>query len=216
MSFVRVKVCGITRPQDAELVVELGVDAVGMILHADSPRTISLQAATEIRRWVPAFVNLVGVFVDAPEEFLRRAYEQVGLDLLQLHGAETPAQANQLGLPYIKAVRAKSLAQVQEQIIAHSRARAILLDAYVQGQAGGTGQRVAPNLWPEENVAGAKQVSPPLILAGGLTPDNIVQAVEDFRPFAIDLNSGLESAPGEKGEHKVRSAFSALRAAGKL
>lgn len=216
MSFVRVKVCGITRPQDAELVVELGVDAVGMILHGDSPRTISLQAATEIRRWVPAFVNLVGVFVDAPEEFLRRAYEQVGLDLLQLHGAETPAQANQLGLPYIKAVRAKSLAQVQEQIIAHSRARAILLDAYVQGQAGGTGQRVAPNLWPVENVAGATKVSPPLILAGGLTPDNIVQAVEDFRPFAIDLNSGLESAPGEKGEHKVRSAFSALRAAGKL
>lgn len=219
MSCVRVKICGITRPQDAELAVELGVDALGMILYADSPRKISLEAATKIRHCVPAFVSLVGVCVDAPQEFARRAFEQVGLDLLQLHGAETAAQAKQLGLPYIKAVRAKSLAQIQEQISEHSRARAILLDAYVKGQAGGTGQRVDPALWPgAEGHATARNVStsPPLILAGGLTPDNIVQAVKDTKPYAIDLNSGLESAPGIKSAHKIRSAFKALRAAGQL
>lgn len=199
----RIKVCGITRPQDAQAIVALGVDALGMILHANSPRTISVEQAQQIRAQVPVFVTLVGVFVDCPTDTINDYANRIGLDVIQLHGDETNADAQRLNTPFIKAIRAKSLEQVQTAIGDYPNARGILLDPYVKGQHGGTGQSLSLSLWP-------KKSSQPLILAGGLAPENIAKAVMEFQPHAVDLNSGVEIEPGIKSPKLVAAAIAAL------
>jgi len=195
----RVKVCGITRRSDAELAISLGVDAIGMILHADSPRVIALEQAQQIRAIVPAFVSLVGVFVNASQDLVNRTSDQLGLDLVQLHGSEDNAFGESLNRPFIKAIRAKSAEQVAESVTQFQSARALLLDPYVKGQAGGTGHRLESGLWP-------KSSDQPLILAGGLSPQNLDNAMAVFQPFAVDLNSGVESAPGVKDHALLEQA----------
>ncbi len=201
---IRVKVCGITRPQDARAIVPLGVDALGMILHADSPRKITIEQAQLIRAEVPAFVTLVGVFVDCPRNTIDHYAEQIGLDLVQLHGDETNADGDNLKPPFIKAIRAKSIAQVQEKISAFPSARAILLDPYVSGLHGGTGQALDSSLWPKKSPR-------PLILAGGLGPDNIANAATTLEPYAVDINSGVEIEPGIKSPRKVAATLAELK-----
>lgn len=201
----RVKACGITRPSDAELAVSLGVDAIGMILHADSPRTIALEQAQEIRAVVPAFVSLVGVFVDAPRALIDQAANAIGLDLIQLHGNEDNAFGESLNTPFIKAIRAKAPQQVNDSVAQFTSAKGLLLDPYVKGQAGGTGQRLQHDLWPKNSVR-------PLILAGGLSPQNLASALSVFRPFAVDLNSGIESAPGLKDSAMLGQAMRIVHA----
>ena len=195
MNRTRIKVCGITNPLDAEYAVNCGVDAIGMILHANSPRLANKEIAYEIRQVVPAFVTLVGVFVDADSELVQSYYHDIGLDLIQLHGAESEKYCNDLGLPFIKALRVKNRQQLMSNITQYAQCRAFLLDPYVQGQHGGTGKQLDENLWPESS-------SKKLILAGGLSVKNISAALNKMKPYAVDVNSGIENSPGNKNhEH---------------
>jgi phosphoribosylanthranilate isomerase len=180
--------------------VSLGVDAIGIILHADSPRTISLEEASLLRASVPAFVSLVGVFVDASRSKIERAIDQIGLDLVQLHGKEPETFATTLSRPYIKAIRARSIEQVTNDSKTYPSARALLLDPYVKGQEGGTGISLDNNLWPHGYARS------PLILAGGLSADNVASRIDQLSPFAVDINSGVELSPGIKDPELVASA----------
>lgn len=201
----RVKICGMTRADDVRVAVELGVDAIGMILHADSPRTICLEQAQLLRAQVPAFVSLVGVFVDCPTSKIKAYAIDIGLDLIQLHGAESNDFGIELGIPFIKAIRAKSADQVLTATTQFPQARALLLDPYVKGMHGGTGQSLSPTLWPDTDQK--------LILAGGLSSDNVAAAVRELKPFAVDINSGVESAPGIKDCDQIALALDAISSA---
>lgn len=203
MHRTKVKVCGMTRAQDVRAAVDLGVDAIGVILHANSPRLISIEAAQAIRAEIPAFVTMVGVFVDLEPKEINDMIVQTGIDLVQLHGKETNAQGNALTRPFIKAVRARDQAQVTHDIQQYDDAKALLLDPYIKGQHGGTGQQLNSELWPQKS-------DKKLILAGGLSPDNVGAAVSRLKPFAVDLNSGVETAPGIKSIDLIQAALDAL------
>ena len=202
----RIKICGMTNVTEVEHAVALGVDAIGVILHANSPRRISLRQAKLIRDVVPAFVSLVGVFVDADREQIESSIEAVGLDIVQLHGLETDSLGQSLSRHYIKAIRAKTVEQVNQDCAKFPNARAILLDPYVKGQHGGTGQTLDVNLWP------SLESGQSLILAGGLSADNVAERVRQFSPFAVDLNSGLEVEPGVKDPRLVAMAIEQIYA----
>lgn len=193
-----------TDAQEAAHAVALGVEAIGMILHADSPRVIDPQSAKAIRNVVPDYVKLVGVFVDANPELIERYSADIGLDLIQLHGSETNELGRTLSLPFIKAIRAKTAQQVSADAQVYPDACALLIDPYVKGQHGGTGQKLEANLWP----TASKQR---LVLAGGLSASNVVQACSETQPFAIDLNSGIEISPGHKDMRSLAAALAALR-----
>ena len=197
----RIKICGMTDVAQVEKVVSLGVDAIGMILQANSPRLISLKQARLIRDVVPPFVSLIGVFVDAEREQIESCIDAVGLDCIQLHGLETDALGQTLSRRYIKAIRAKTAEQVDQDCTKFPNAQAILLDPYVKGQHGGTGQTLGLDLWPRD------KVTQPLILAGGLSADNVAMRIRQFLPFAVDLNSGLEVEPGVKDLGLVAKAI---------
>ncbi len=203
----RIKICGITDPSHAAHAVSWGVDAIGMILHANSPRVITNQQATKIRDVVPAFVSLVGVFVDAERELVEQSCQRIGLDFVQLHGSETIEYAQSLSRPYIKAIRAKTAEQVSHDFSAYPSAKAVLLDPYVKGKHGGTGELLDTLLWPSDTHTQA------LILAGGLSADNVAERIGQLSPFAVDLNSGLESEPGIKDPMLVRRAIEQVRLA---
>ena len=202
-SHVRIKICGVTRSQDAQIAVEMGVDAIGMILHAHSPRLITCQQASKIRAVVPDTVSLVGVFVDGSAEMINQLVGDVGLDIVQLHGRETDEFASQLNAPYIKAIRVKSKPQLEIDLLKHPAACALLLDPYVAGQAGGTGKVLDLKFWPNH----AKQK---IILAGGLNSNNVAAVLKQIIPYGIDLNSGVESRPGVKDGHLIEAAMRAL------
>lgn len=195
-----------TNVTEVEHAVALGVDAIGVILHANSPRRVSLRQAKLIRDVVPAFVSLVGVFVDADREQIESSIEAVGLDIVQLHGLETDSLGQSLSRHYIKAIRAKTVEQVNQDCAKFPNARAILLDPYVKGQHGGTGQILDVNLWP------SLESGQSLILAGGLSADNVAERVRQFSPFAVDLNSGLEVEPGVKDPRLVAMAIEQIYA----
>jgi len=203
----RIKVCGMTRVDDVVSAVSLGVDALGMILHADSPRTIGLEQAKNLRRFMPAFVNVVGVFVDADIEFIEQYASQIGLDTVQLHGDESADFAASLTRPYIKALRVKNRSQVMAASAEYPNARGLLLDPYVPGKHGGTGQLLEDAHWPTADI------SQPLILAGGLNPENIAQRMTQLRPFAVDINSGVESSAGNKSAQLMAAAIHQVRLA---
>lgn len=209
----RIKICGMTNATQVADAVSFGVDAIGVILHADSPRTISLEDAQAIRAVVPALVSLVGVFVDADKDYIERAISALKLDLIQLHGNESDELGSEMSRPFIKAIRAKSSKQVISDIAKYPNASAILLDPYVQGQHGGTGQTLNADLWPHSltNKQSQKQHPQPLILAGGLSADNVGERVSQLAPFAVDMNSGLEYSPGNKSSQLMHSAISAVR-----
>jgi len=198
----RIKVCGMTQPEQARQLVALGVDAIGVILHADSPRIATLEQAKKIRQQIPAFVSLVGVFVDCQADKINQYSEEIGLDLIQLHGVESNQFGLSLNRPFIKAIRAKTLEQVENDVSQYPDARALLLDPYVKGQHGGTGKQLDLSLWPKVDKA--------LVLAGGLSASNVAEAVDAVAPFAVDLNSGVEVSPGVKDIELVRQAISAL------
>ena len=203
-----------TRPQDVRAAVNLGVDAIGVILHAASPRLIDVAVACEIRAQIPAFISLVGVFVDADTAFINRCISAVGLDLVQLHGNETDEFGRALDARFIKAIRARNAAQVMRDIEAYPNAAALLLDPYVSGQHGGTGTELDAALWPLPGTSPIDQsgIGPTqkLILAGGLSPLNIAAAVKQTQPYAIDLNSGVESQPGIKDPALIKAVMRML------
>ena len=203
----KLKICGMTQEDEVFALVNLGVDAIGVILHAQSPRLITLEQAKILREKIPAFITMVGVFVDCEVSVVNEYATEIGLDLVQLHGAESHDYALQLVTPYIKAVRAKNIKQVKRDIVEHSSARAILLDPYVKGQHGGTGQELSVDVWPSTSFVDY----PKMILAGGLSPMNLRKSLEQFSPYGVDLNSGLEHSPGRKNLKKVEECIAILR-----
>jgi phosphoribosylanthranilate isomerase len=208
----RVKICGITRPADAELAAEAGADAIGLNFYAKSPRFCSLEAARQIAAATPRWVCKVGVFVDAKPDEIRKIASEVPLDLIQLHGAETPETLRSLRpLPLLKAVGlSEDLAQLDDFLSTchqlNAMPRMVLVDALRDGQFGGTGKTIDWELLKQHR---ARFRGLPLVLAGGLTPDNVAAGVSVVRPWAVDVASGVESAPGVKDPERVRLFVSA-------
>lgn len=203
----RVKICGITRLEDALAAVELGADALGFVFHKPSPRFIEPEKAGEIISGIPRLVTTVGVFVDYPAGELRRIVAAIGLDRAQLSGDETPDYCRNLGNSYIKAFRLSSAADL-EKIREYDTGGDILLDSYVKGVPGGTG---ATFDW--EWAAMARSHGR-VILAGGLKPENVGEAIRVAAPYAVDVSSGVESAPGVKDYGKLQEFFKAVSIAG--
>lgn len=192
----RVKICGITRVEDALVAARAGADAVGLVFYAPSPRAVTAAQAREIVRALPPFVTPVGLFVDAAIEEVRAVLEAVPLSLLQFHGDESPASCRACGRPYIKAIRLREDDDLAARARSYDDAAAILADAYLEGVPGGTGRTLDWSRLPP-------RLARPLILAGGLTPDNVAAAVARVRPFAVDVSGGVETAPGVKDAVKI-------------
>lgn len=200
----RVKICGITREDDALAAARLGADALGFVFFPPSPRNVETQRAAEIAAIVPPFVTRVGLFVDAETEFVTTVLSQLRLDLLQFHGEETPAYCAQFGVPYIKAVRMKPDLDLLQYAVSHRAAAGLLLDSYVEGVSGGTGTTFDWQRVPRE-------IDLPLILSGGLDADNVAAAIEAVKPWAVDVSSGVERAKGIKDAEKMARFFEGVR-----
>lgn len=193
---VRVKICGITRPEDGIAAARAGADAIGLVFYTRSPRAVSLEQARTIISALPPFVCKVGLFVDAPADEVRQQLQQLPLDLLQFHGDETPAYCENIGHPYIKAVRMRPELDVTAAMQAYTGAAGILLDAYHSAVQGGSGETFDWDRIPTERPC-------PLILAGGLHPGNVAEAIAATRPYAVDVSSGVEQDKGIKDPAKI-------------
>lgn len=200
-----VKICGITNLADAQAAVDAGADALGFMFYEPSARNIAPAAAREIIAQLPARVAKVGVFVNAPAETIRRIAAECGLDTVQLHGEETPEFCAQFApLKVWKAVRVRDENSLSG--LHGYKTDAWLLDSFVAGHAGGTGEKFNWNL-----AVTTKDLGCPIILAGGLTPENIATAVQQVRPFGVDVSSGVESAPGKKDAARVKAFIQAAK-----
>jgi phosphoribosylanthranilate isomerase len=192
----RIKICGITRPEDALRAAHLGVDAIGLVFYDKSPRAIDVNIAKNILAVLPPFVTVVGLFVDPTPRHVAAILHRVPLDILQFHGNEEPGECTCYNKPYIKAIRVKEGVNLHDQAKRYASARGLLLDAYVPGVPGGTGQAFNLSLIP-------KNLNKHIILAGGLTPKNVWQVISAVRPFAVDVSSGVESEKGIKDPDKM-------------
>ncbi|MDB6022458.1 MAG: Phosphoribosylanthranilate isomerase [Pedosphaera sp.] len=200
-----VKICGITNPADALAAAEAGADALGLMFYEASPRNISLKAATEIARHLPPFIIKVGVFVNATEETVSRAISECGLNIAQFHGDESPEFCRLFPVMTIKAFRIRDADSLKA--LPDYPTDAWLLDAFVSDKLGGTGAKFNWDLAIE-----AKKLGRPIFLAGGLTPENVADAIRQVQPYAVDVSSGVESAPGKKDHAKVRAFIKAAKA----
>ena len=203
---VKVKICGVTNVADALAAAGAGADMVGLNFYGGSPRRVTLAQAAEIARALPPFVLKVGVFVDPTEAQVLEAMAACGLNLLQFHGDEDSAFCTQFGAMSVKALRVRDAASLQA--LANFHTDAFLLDAHSQAGLGGTGEKFNWDL-----AMAAQQFGKPIFLAGGLTPENVADAVRRVRPFAVDVASGVEAAPGKKDAAKVRAFIAAVRTA---
>ena len=201
---VKVKICGITNVPDALAAVEAGADALGLMFYEPSPRRVNIREAAEIIRELPPFIMKVGVFVDAPEDFVLRAIDDCGLSMLQFHGNETPEYCTQFGLMSMKAFRIRDAASLTA--LQNYATDAWLLDAFSADKLGGTGEKFNWDLALE-----AKKSGRPIFLAGGLTPANVADAVQRVQPFGVDVSTGVEAGPGKKDHGKVRAFIKAVR-----
>lgn len=195
-SRVRVKFCGITRPEDARIAVSLGVDAVGLVFYPPSPRSLSISRAIDVVAELPAFVSRVGLFVNPEPEWVDEVQSRLSLSCLQFHGEETPEECARYKLPYIKAVRMKPDIDLRKTCVTYTSSSGILLDSYKKGTKGGTGEVFDWSRIPHE-------LSAQLILAGGLTTANVAQAVSVVRPYAVDVSGGIEASKGIKDHNKM-------------
>jgi phosphoribosylanthranilate isomerase len=192
----RVKICGITRPEDGSEAARLGADAIGLVFYAPSPRAVTVAQAQAVCAALPPFVSVVGLFVDAPAAEVLEVLQAVPLDVLQFHGDEAPAYCAAFGRPYLKALRMRDGLDVAAEARRYAEAQGLLLDTYVAGTAGGTGEAFDWRRVPQ----GLEQ---PLILAGGLTPDNVAAAITIARPYGVDVSGGVEQAKGIKSAAKM-------------
>ena len=206
MSAVRSKICGITRIEDALAAVEAGADAIGLVFYAKSLRAVNVLQARAIIAALPPFITTVGLFVNASRCEVNETLDAVPLDLLQFHGDETPEQCEGYHRPYIKALRVKAGDQIAEACRAYRNARGILLDTYVDGVPGGTGETFDWALIPSK-------LEKPIILAGGLTSANVAQAIAQVRPYAVDVSGGVEKSKGIKDRDKILAFMSAVQGA---
>ena len=203
---VKVKICGITNLPDGLAAAEAGADALGFVFYDQSPRYISIPAAAELIRQLPPLVMKVGVFANAPEDLVLRASRECGLNLLQFHGDEPPDYCLQFGLMSMKAFRIRDAASLQA--LRDYPTDAWLLDTYSPGKLGGTGETFNWDLALE-----ARGWGRPIFLAGGLTPENVAEAVQRAQPYGVDVSSGVEAAPGRKDHAKVRAFIKAAKPA---
>jgi phosphoribosylanthranilate isomerase len=201
---VRVKICGITSVADGLAAAEAGADMIGLMLYEGSPRHITIAQAAEISRALSPFVFKVGVFVNPTEAEVMEAISACGLNLLQFHGGEPSDFCTQFGLMSVKAVRVQNADSISA--LDNYATDAFLLDAYSKSGLGGTGEKFNWNLAVE-----AQRFNKPIFLAGGLTPENVADAVRLVRPFAVDVSSGVESSPGKKDAAKVRAFIAAAK-----
>ncbi|HEA52607.1 phosphoribosylanthranilate isomerase [Marinobacter antarcticus] len=192
----RVKICGLTRVEDVNAAVACGADALGFVFYEPSPRSVTVEQAERLVRHVPAFVSVVGLFVNPTEEQVRGVLERIPLDLLQFHGDEPADFCSQFGRRWIKAVRVQSAEQVERAFSDYHAAAGLLLDAWDPQRYGGTGHSFNWDLIPQER-------SLPLILAGGLSSDNVFRAVEQVKPWAVDVSGGVEQSKGIKDIEKI-------------
>lgn len=192
----RVKMCGFTRVEDAVLAAHLGVDAVGLVFYPPSPRNVSISEAVAIVKALPAFASVVALFVDATEAQIREVLAAVPVDCLQFHGDEVPADCSIYTKPYIKAIRVQEDTNIAALALQYADAAGLLLDAYHPDAKGGTGQAFDWRLLPE-------QCSLPIILAGGLSPERVKDAIQQYHPYALDVSSGVEAAKGIKDATKM-------------
>jgi phosphoribosylanthranilate isomerase len=201
---VKVKICGITNLADGMAAAEAGADALGFVFYDQSPRRVSVEAAAGLIRQLPPFIMKVGVFVNAPEDLVVQAIRECGLNLLQFHGDEAPDYCLQFGLMSMKAFRIRDAASLQALLAYHTDAW--LLDAYTPDKPGGTGETFNWDLALQAQGWGR-----PIFLAGGLTPENVADAVRCARPYAVDVSSGVEATRGRKDHAKVRAFIQAAK-----
>ena len=203
MSRTRVKICGITRPEDARIVVKQGADALGLVFYPPSPRFVSIEQAQLIAETVPALVSVVGLFVDASFEEIKSVVSNVRIDVLQFHGNESSRDCERYGKPYLKAIRVKPGMDIEREMAAFPGAGGFLLDTYRPGVPGGTGETFDWTLFPENS-------DRPLILAGGLAPVNIERAINATHPYAVDVSGGVESTKGIKDSNLINQFFAGV------
>ena len=196
MRRTRIKICGITRAEDADAAVEAGADALGLVFYPPSPRAVDVAQAVDAVGNVPAFVSVTALFVNPTVEEVQRVLDSVRIDLIQFHGDEDDDFCRQFKRPYIKALRVRQASDVVASCMRFPGALAILLDSYKPGVPGGTGETFDWSLIPETPTK-------PIILAGGLEPDNVVSAITQIRPFAVDISGGVEASKGIKDHRKI-------------
>ena len=192
----RVKICGITRVEDALIAVAQGADAIGLVFYPPSPRYVTPVQAAEIVNALPAFVTVVALFVDASRADVEAVLSQVNIDLIQFHGQESADECRQYGKSYMKAIRVKGDTNLVQYETEYSDAKALLLDAYAEGVPGGTGQVFDWTIIP-------KNPSKPIVLAGGLDAGNVEQAIRQVKPYAVDVSGGVEFKKGIKDAAKI-------------
>ena len=207
MMRTRVKICGVTRVEDAVAAARLGADAIGLVFYSESPRCVNAATAARIVAALPPFVAAVGLFVDAEPAEISAITDTVRLDLLQYHGEESPETCASAGLPYIKAIRMRPGTDVHGAAKRYREARALLLDAYHADVRGGTGTVFDWEAVPAD-------LGLPVILAGGLTPDNVARAIAQVRPYAVDVSGGVEQTKGIKDARRIEAFMRAAQAAG--
>lgn len=206
MSRTRIKICGITCESDALVAVRAGADALGLVFYPPSPRYVSLDQAATIARNIPPFVTVVALFVDADVSWIESVLSKVRIDLLQFHGQETRLDCEHFQRPYIKALRVSSTSALTHDMAAYSSASGFLLDTYSQSLPGGTGQTFDWSLFPQQS-------EKPLILAGGLTPNNVGQAIALTHPFAVDVSGGVEQTKGIKSHQLIEQFIAGVKRA---
>ena len=202
----RVKICGITRVQDALEAVRCGADAIGLVFYAASPRHVSVQQAQQIVAALPPFISVVALFVNATPAEIKAVLAQVRIDIVQFHGDETAADCERIKLPYFKAIRVKSDTNLLQCALDFSSANALLLDTYSEAAYGGTGHVFDWDLIP-------KNMTKPVILAGGLIAENVGLAIQKVKPYAVDISGGVEVSKGIKDANKIAAFMLAVQAA---
>ena len=191
------KICGITNIEDAMVAEDAGAYAIGLVFYKKSPRYISIDTAKEIVAHINQPLNSVGLFVDADRDYICSVLEQIDLDILQFHGQESEQTCAFFNKPYIKAIRVSKDTNILKEVEKYSSAKAILLDTHVEGLLGGTGKVFDWTMIP-------RNLSKPIILAGGLNVDNVKDAIRKIRPYAVDVSGGVESEKGKKDPKKIK------------
>jgi phosphoribosylanthranilate isomerase len=200
----RVKICGITRVEDALAAAHSGADAIGLVFYEKSTRHVSIELAARLAAALPPFVSVVGLFVNADAAMVREVLARVPLDLLQFHGDETPEYCAQFGKPYLKAIRVKAGVDLLQYAARYSGAKGLLLDAHVDGVPGGTGTSFDWTLIP-------KRLPLPVILSGGLDAENVAAAIKQVRPYAVDVSSGVEANKGIKDAARIAAFINEVK-----
>jgi phosphoribosylanthranilate isomerase len=200
----RIKICGITRPEDGLAAAQLGADAIGLVFYPPSSRAVTLDQAQRIVKILPPFVTVVGLFVNEKRSFIEQAARAVPLDLLQFHGDETPEECEGYGRPWIKAIRMRQDVDLLSMEQTYASASGLLLDTYQAGVPGGTGETFDWTRVPQ-SIAGR------IILAGGLTGENVTQAMRVLRPYAVDVSGGVEESKGIKDAAKIDTFIAGVK-----